>query len=161
MSSSRYRDRVGEARRKGFDRTDVKPGAVFTVADQAVYFPGDKGDRTFHEHRWAIVAQSQYSTEERPKTVLVIPCSASGGPDLGDFPLPQEELNGELFTKPSVVAYLNLLQPCPKNCLVECRGQLSDRTWGLLFARVAKLFGLGLSVPLVDLPPREDITSGP
>jgi hypothetical protein len=154
VSNSRYRDRLGAVQRKGVQPTDITPGAVFTVNDKAIYFPTDDAKRTFHPERWAIIVQSQYSTEERPKTVLVIPCSSSGDPDLGDWPISQDGLNGKLFTADRVTAYVNLLQPCPKALLHEYKGHLDGTQWGRILRRIADLFGLQAPAPQTEIPPR-------
>lgn len=153
MSTKRYSDRLGQAQRRGFQPDDIRPGAVFTVTDKAVYFP-DETNRTYHEDRWALIVQSQYDPNGHARSLLVIPCSGSGAPAFGDVVLPQNEVNGKLFTKPSVVAYVSLLQPCPRKCLRDYKGDLQDETWGAIFARLAQLLGLSLPAPQVQIPPR-------
>ncbi len=79
----------------------------------------------------------------KPRTVLVVPCSASqGDPGRGDVLLPKDEPG---FTKPHVIAYATLVMPVLKSALNAAgyRGQLSDTTLGVLMATVARNLGIG------------------
>lgn len=129
----------------------LKMGAVFEIADDLVPFPHDK-NRTWHEMRRVIVVQADSLLGPvEPRTVMVVPCSASQN-DVrrGDYVLPKDEPG---FTRPHVVAYATLVMPILKSALTldGYRGQLTDETLAQLRARIAQNLGLGV---MLEIPPR-------
>lgn len=135
---------------------DARPGAVYTVEDRAVALPEARipgaPARTAHAERRIILVQSAaLATAAAPKTLLVVPCSASqGGPSAWDLRVPPGE---PAFDKSMVVAFTSLVQPILKSDVMAYLGQLTDDSLDLLQARL--LENLGVRAPLMaKLPPR-------
>lgn len=135
----------------------MQPGAVFLAKNEAVSFPEARlphaGEPTEHVVRWVIVVQSIIlNTAANPKTILVVPCSASQR-TVGqwDYELPPNE---EGFTAPRVVALASLVQPFLKSDLERYLGRLRDTT--LLDLQRILLRNMGLyQERMSELPPRE------
>jgi hypothetical protein len=86
-----------------------------------------------------------------PRTVLIVPCSASQTePQRGDFSVPDGTPG---FTKSNVVAYATLIMPILKTDLTAelHRGQLEPEIFGRLRAQIAVNLGLAAGI---TLPPR-------
>jgi hypothetical protein len=135
---------------------DARPGAVYTVRDVAIALPETRipkaPARTVHAERRIILVQSAaLATAASPKTLLVVPCSASqGGPSAWDLRVPPDE---PAFDKSMVVAFTSLVQPILKSDVMAYCGQLTDASLDLLLARL--LENLGVRAPLMTkLPPR-------
>lgn len=133
------------ARSKGLATPELirtaAPGAVYLAEDRAIALPNERlgGTRTTHVHRWVIVFQSASTCNALdPKTVLIIPCSASSRAGMCDLALPSTET---VFDKPTV-AFATLLQPILKSELFEYKGVLTDDTLVALQALVARNLGL-------------------
>ena len=136
--------------------SDARPGAVYTVRDEAIALPETRipraPERTVHPERRLILVQSAaLATAAAPKTLLVVPCSASqGGPSAWDLRVLPDE---PAFDKSMVVAFTSLVQPILKSDVVAYCGQLTDASLDLLLARL--LENLGVRAPLMaKLPPR-------
>lgn len=125
---------------------DARPGAVFTVDDGSIGFPGSQepgaGPRTEHPTRYAIIVQAHVlCTSMVPNTVLVVPCSASSRQRAGahDFDVPDTET---AFSKENIVAYVSLVQPIRKGALRVFKGDLAPATLEALRAVMLRNLGL-------------------
>ncbi|WP_434047127.1 MULTISPECIES: type II toxin-antitoxin system PemK/MazF family toxin [Sorangium] len=150
MRSSGFDHRGVAARARGLAppaiSAKLRPGAVCHVDNSLVVFPEGRlpraGEPAQHEKRWVIVVQSmRLSTSADPKTILVVPCSASHRGDAGpwDYELPPGE---EGFTRPRVVALASLVQPFLKGEMLTHIGQLKQRTLIELQRVVLRNFGV-------------------
>lgn len=142
-------------------QSEARPGAVFVVSlatgvgGDAVRFPEGEiqSTETKHDTRRVVVAQSAFHSQRAdPRTVLVIPCSAShkGAVASWDLAIPESEL---AFSKNGVVAYVSLVQPILKSKLIAFQGMLSPPTLAHMQRRLAVLMGLQDPAPL-PIPPR-------
>lgn len=122
----------------------MAPGAVFIARDPAIQFPESQlegaGARDLHAGRRVIVVQArELNARQSPKTLLVVPCSASSALcGEWDFEIPDGET---AFDKPKVVAYASLMQPILKRDLVKFVGNLTDGTLLQLQQIVARNLG--------------------
>jgi hypothetical protein len=123
----------------------VRPGAVFVIEDSAINFPESQivgsGERTKHPTRRAIVVNSEVDARRIvPKSVLVVPCSASQSGLLGPwlYELPENEA---CFSSDRVVALAHLLQPILKSKLRTFLGMLSPATFLELQAVIVRNLG--------------------
>lgn len=134
------------------------PGAVYRVDDKAVHFPQDP-DRTPHTtQRRVIVVQSQvYSAGWSPRTILVVPCSAShqGAVSGYDFELPPNE---KPFSGSRVVAYTSLVMPIAKAHFRQHCGAISEQALGEIQSRILRLLNLSLDEP--NAPAASDVVEG-
>lgn len=134
---------------------DMTPGAVFIARDPAIQFPESRlegaGTRDIHATRRVIVVQArELNARQSPKTLLVVPCSASSTIcGEWDFEIPDGE---NAFDKPKVVAYASLVQPILKRDLEKFVGNLTDGTLRRLQQIVARNLGLiqGQTLPLPE-----------
>jgi hypothetical protein len=138
---------------------NTRPGAVFTVKDIAIQLPEERipnaPPRTPHPNRRVIIMQEEaLSQAAEPKTLLVIPCSASrGGAERWNFGVPMGEPG---FDKPVVVAFTTLAQPILKSDLDAFCDQITDDTLTALRRRL--LENLGIATPIAaHLPPRDEV----
>jgi mRNA-degrading endonuclease toxin of MazEF toxin-antitoxin module len=131
------------------------PGAVYIADDDAIRIPDEEvpgaPPRTMHETRRVVIVQARaFCAAERPRSVLVVPCTSSQAAAARyDFDIPSDE---EAFTKAGIVAQTSLVQPILKSRLVTCVGQLRPETLAELQKRV--LLVLGIEPQVAGLPPR-------
>ncbi len=119
---------------------------MFAIRDEAIEFPEGRlesaGARTSHTTRRAIVVQAAvWGNTKRPRTVLVVPCSASQSPPVPPWDI-QVPTGTPGFDAPLVVAYTSLVQPVLKADLVKCYGDVDLSFLGLLRERLAQVLDL-------------------
>ncbi len=124
----------------------IRPGAVFAIRDEAVDFPESQlataGPRTRHPTRRAIVVQAAvWGSSKRPRTVLVVPCSASQSAPTPPWDI-QVPGGTPGFDAPNVVAYTSLVQPVLKSDLEAYYGDVDLVFLGSLRARLAQVLDL-------------------
>ena len=144
-----------EARRAGLlpkgKLKDLKPGSVWLAVDRYVNLPdsrvGGKDKRKPHPRRHVIVAQAPaLNRSKAPKTVLVMPCSASSRAGAWDLDLPYP-CDG--FSK-AAVAFPRLLQPMLKADLEKCTGHVPMEVWITLQALLMSILGIEARPSLVS-----------
>ncbi len=142
----------------------AKPGAVFSIKDSTIVFPEDRregsGVRALHATRRAIIVQCAAQARAlSPRTLLVVPCSASQRGVCGhhDLEIPAGEPG---FNADQVVAYASLVQPVLKADLDVYHGQISDQTLQKLQSVLAVNLGL-IQATSLALPPRMDEVPAP
>lgn len=115
---------------------------MFIVDDSLVHFPEDPG-RTPYEGRRVVVIQSgAFCAAPLPRTVLVAPCSPSTESRVGDYDYRIPEGTKEpAFTKSGIVIFTSLVMPILKSGLKQCAGDLSERSWVEVQARVLRILG--------------------
>ena len=121
----------------------MKQGAVFRIDDALIRFPENPRREIKHPERWVVVVQADHLLGVgAPRTVMVVPCSASqAGAGRGDFLMPTGEKS---FTKTVVVAYATLVQAVLKSALTLSghQGDLSDAALGALLGVLARNLNL-------------------
>ena len=137
----------------------IVPGAVFGVRDASVDLPESRlakaGPRNLHATRPAIVVQAAvWGNSKRPKTVLVVPCSASQVPPVPPWEL-QVPQGTPGFDAPNVVAFTSLLQPVLKADLTQYYGNVGPAFLEALRDRLAQVLEM-IEVPDDDVEDLED-----
>lgn len=130
---------------RGLARPEIiraaRPGVVFSVVDAFITFPEDRlpgaGKRSPHDWRTVVIIQSYLlNIKERPRTILVVPCTSEyvGAVGTADLAVPAGE---PPFDRKNVVILASLVQPILKVDLERPIGELSAEMWGKLQALVA------------------------
>lgn len=128
----------------------ARPGAILIVKDEAIDFPearlSDVGERTFHPGRYVVLVQAvDLNRAVSPKTLLVVPCTASAREVAGhDVRIPDAEA---AFSREGVVAMVSLTQPVLKSDLKECAGHLTPATLAAIQAMLLRFLGLADLLP--------------